>query len=623
MANLTPGGRNPTGARSLLWVMSASSPRRLSRRTLFAVTTGLAAAASPLAAGCTSKVGAAAPHRLALPDPHATQPYRLGMKPLVMNVLAHPDDDLFFMNPDTLNTLHSGTPVVSVYVTAGESTGVNHAPNAPKGRHKHDITGYSSSRHQGLRQAYATMLGLPHFTPWQREVISLTGSGLPVEVDTLTNGRMHARLVFLQVSMHEWSPTASLPMMWAQPGVVLPYIVAKGAPTPANQAEVWTHDKLVDALAELMDRYRPTHIRTLDPDPDIQVHDRTHPKASDQPGYSDHRDHTATALFTWKAMDRWVANAGTGDGTIPPFTTTAYRGYYNQRWPYNLPPATVALKARFLFEYGGNPAWPCGNAAGCGDYGQGMNQPLTNRKGWIRATHPRYPGTRLVVVDGAGGRGRTAFEVLGTRAVRHAETARGLWGPPQDLGGGPLAPVLSAVRTRDGSVLLFGLRFAALDGHGGRNARDIVLWREDTGWQSLGNPESDDDRGRRVGSPIALATADGKVRLFVRNADKGVSTRVLAGGTWGPWQDLGGGEVQEGLAVLTDRAGRVHLFGAGHTSIHHWSQSAPDGPFTAQPLTGFPRPGDIPSAALAKDGALELTYRLPASASTFRGTVST
>ena len=169
-------------------------------------------------------------------------------------------------------------------------------------------------------------------------------------------------------------------------------------------------------------------------------------------------------------------------------------------------------------------------------------------------------------------------------------------------------------------MLLFALRFAALEGQGGRNARDIVVWREG-GWQSLGNPESDDDRGRRIGSPVAVATADGRVHLFARNADKGVSTRLLEGGAWGPWQDLGGGEVQEGLAVVTDRGGRIHLFGAGHDTIHHWGQWVPGGPVTFRRLPHLPLPGDIPAARLAADGSVELTYRRPASPQVYRETV--
>ncbi|WP_225847902.1 PIG-L family deacetylase [Streptomyces sp. HPF1205] len=592
-------------------MLSAGGP---SRRGLVAAAVAVAAGAGGAVAGCG--VGAkATARRLTLPDPRATQPYReTPAGQVVMNILAHPDDDLFFMNPDTYTSLRAGVPVVSVYVTAGEATGVNHEPYGPRRHHEHDLDGYSSARHQGLRQAYAAMLGLPHFTPWQREVIAL-GSGIPVEVDTLTSGAMTARLVFLQVSMHEWGPTASLPMMWSRSGVALPYIVAKGAPSPADKPAVWTRAKLVDALVDLMDRYGPTHIRTLDPDPDIQVHDRKHPKGSDQPGYSDHRDHTAAALFAWKAMDEWVARSAAKDGTVPRFTSAAYRGYYNQRWPKNLPPATVALKARFLYQYGGNMAWHCGNPSGCGDYGQGENEPLTNHKGWIRSTHPRYPGTRTAIADTPGG--RTAFEVLGLRAVRRTETRPGVWGPAQDLGGGPLAPALSCVRTPDGTVRLFALRFASLEGHGGRNARDIVVWSQGPGWRSLGNPEPDDDRGRRVGSPVALLTPDGRVHLFVRNAARGLSERVLADGRWTPWRNLRGGEVQEGLAALTDASGRIHVFGAGHVAVHHWAQDVPGGPVAYRPLKGLPLPGDIPAARRSGTG-VELSYPHPASGRRFR-----
>lgn len=47
---------------------------------------------------------------------------------LMMQILAHPDDDLYFMNPDTQQALAAGTPLVCVYLTAGESFGLNKIP---------------------------------------------------------------------------------------------------------------------------------------------------------------------------------------------------------------------------------------------------------------------------------------------------------------------------------------------------------------------------------------------------------------------------------------------------------------------------------------------------------------
>jgi LmbE family N-acetylglucosaminyl deacetylase len=601
----------PAG-RLLSDVKDHHEPASPARRALLAAAVAAAGAGGVALTGCSTAAQLVPERRAAPPDPLATQPYRPQGDPLVLQVLAHPDDDLFFMNPDTIGSLQAGVPVVSVYVTAGESTGVNHEPFGPRKHHRHDRAGYSSSRHQGLRQAYAAMLGLPHFTPWTTEVIDL-GDGLRAETDTLRHGARSARLVFLQVSMHEPHPGASLPLLWSRPGVALPYVAAKGAPSVGGKHSVYSHQRLVDVLAGLMARFRPTEIRTLDPDPDIQVHDARHSTDAEQPGFSDHRDHTATALFTWKAMAQWVSQSAAGRaGTVPAFTTTAYRGYYNHRWPYNLPPATVALKARFLLQYGGGPSWDCGNASGCGDYGQSENEPLFNRKGWIRSTHRRYPGARRVMA------GAYAYEVLGTRAVRR-ERARtgGGWGPPQDLGGGTLAPALSCVRTRDGDTLLFALRFAGLEGYGGPNTRDIVLWRGG-GWSSLGSPETDPDRTRRTGAPVAVMAPDGRVHLFARNAAKGVSTRILTAGVWSPWQNLGGAEVQDGLAAVTDGHGRVHVFAAGHTTVHHWAQRTPGAAVTLVPVKGLPVPGDVPTAIPAPDGTVALSYPLPASGRVFR-----
>lgn len=80
-----------------------------------------------------------------------------------MQVLAHPDDDLYLMNPDTREALDAGTPVVCVYLSAGDADGLNKVPGAP--RPKPDHAAYSSARQQGLRQAYAELLGLDRFTP--------------------------------------------------------------------------------------------------------------------------------------------------------------------------------------------------------------------------------------------------------------------------------------------------------------------------------------------------------------------------------------------------------------------------------------------------------------------------
>ncbi|PHQ51340.1 PIG-L family deacetylase [Streptomyces cinnamoneus] len=588
----------------------------LSRRSALA---GIAALTAAGAAGCTT--GDEPPGRSSSASgtgpaaAGAARAFSAAKGALLLQVMAHPDDDLYFMNPDAEHIVRAGVPVVSVYVTAGEAVGQNWIEGMPKA--EPDKAAYSSARHQGLRQAYAEMIGRDRFAPWKKSVLDLPG-GVRAETNELVNGKRRVRLVFLNIAMLSAGGTR-LPQLWDRPYAVMQSLVAAGS--PCTTVSTYRHQTLVDALVALMDAHRPTVVHTMDPDPDYQVHDATHPKDNDYGACSDHRDHTPTALFTWKALAQWAAETTRREGRAPRFTTTAFRGYYNQRWPHNLPLTVVDDKHRLVEAYGGAPTWDCGNPAGCGDYGQGGDRPMKNRKGWIRSTHHRYPGAGPVADSDRAGR-LEAYGVLGMQAVRWQETSAGSgrWGAPQNLGGGPLAPALASVKDAKGRRLLFALRFSELEGQGRGDAREIVVLEQRTpggsfrAWTGLGNPEHRSERGRRVGVPAAIATPDGRVHLFVRNAGKGLSSRVReADGSWGRWRSLHGQEIQEGLTVALDERRRVHVFGAGRDTVHHWGQEAPGEPVRHMPLKGLPGPGGDPlGAALGPDGALTVVYRRPA-----------
>ncbi|WP_306320961.1 MULTISPECIES: PIG-L family deacetylase [unclassified Streptomyces] len=561
--------------------------RGTARRGILLGAAALAAAGSLSA--CARTAPATAP-RTTLPSPASGRPATQADRALLLQVLAHPDDDLYFMNPDTRHALDAGTPLVCVYVTAGEADGRNKTPAdrdpAP------DKAAYSSARHQGLRQAYATQLGLPAFTRWTTTAVRLP-NGFQVEVDTLQHRGHSVELVHLNLGMHTPEGHMGVPALWRDRTLLLRTLVPVGSPLRAVQT--YDHESLVGVLVALLDRYRPTLIHTLDPDPDIQHSDRlTQIRDSEQPGYSDHADHTAVACFTWSALIRWSQGARGGP---PAFAATAFRGYYNNHWPKNLPPKVLKSKADQLVPYGAAPDWNCGNPSGCGDYNVGGDRPLTNRKGWVRATHYRYPGPRLALLPSPDGR-LTAYGVLGLRAVRYEERD-GEWSAPVDLGGGPLAPSLTAVTLPDGRHLVMGLRLASAD------VREIVTLDRHGAWTSLGNPERDPDHARRIGVPVAVTAPDGRVHLFVRNASQGISTRVrdADSGTWSAWRDLGGGPIQDGLTATVDDDGEVHVYAPGRDTVHHWTPSGPAA------LAAMPAPSD----AIAASGP-RLYYRPAASA---------
>lgn len=236
---------------------SALPGRGVPRRTAL-----LAATATAALSACSVP---APRRRNPTPNPAPGFPISSTRRALLMQILAHPDDDLYFMNPDTRQLLDAGTPLVCVYLTAGEADGVNKVPGA--GRPAPDRAAYSSSRHQGLRQAYATLLGLGRFTPWQRSVVTLHGRHR-AEINVLANGARRVELIFLNTAMHTSHGRLGLPSLWRDRHLVLRTVVA--ADSPLRRAGSYTYEGLVDVIAGLLERYRPTVVHTLDPDPDIQ-----------------------------------------------------------------------------------------------------------------------------------------------------------------------------------------------------------------------------------------------------------------------------------------------------------------------------------------------------------------
>lgn len=578
------------------------------RRT---VVTGLLALA---AAGCTSGPdGKKHPSEAPVPGRASVAPAKDGMSGArIMQIVAHPDDDLYFMNPELQQSINDNDRLVSVYVNCGESSGVNKVPGAKKPPEP-DVPGYAGARRQGLRQAYALMATGKDQAPWKVGTKTLQ-DGTLVEVDTL-EGHSGVQLVFLGVRQHSVggaNQDNALPVLWSDPTASTSTLVSTGSPVTASH-EV-TRESLIANLAALLNEHKPTLVRTLDPDPDSQVHDSKNRPHHDQPGYSDHPDHTAAALFAYAALERYE---GPGEGRS--HSVVSYRGYYNERWPDNLPPQLQRAKADVLNAYGGSPD-RCDFEAGCGDYDVGQDR--SYGPGWLQRTSQRQPTAAPRIQEAPDGR-LTAFCVLGGQAAmwQESQPGSGSWGEPALLGGDGLLPGLSALLTEDGRWQLYAPRVAGLGAKAPENLRELVMAEQrKTGgpfgaWTSLGNPEKDPERGRRTGAPVVAVAGDGTVHLFARNWSKGVSTRLRRNGdsTWSNWRDLGGAEVQEGLTAATDAKGRVHLLAAGHDTVHHWTHEQPGQELAPVP-TGLPAPADPPTVLARPDGSLLLVFRQPKTA---------
>jgi hypothetical protein len=78
-----------------------------------------------------------------------------------VNVVAHPDDDLFFLNPAILQTIASGGCATTAYVTSGDAGGED---------------SYYLGRESGVEAAYAQMAGVTN--KWTTTRVTLAGKSV-------------------------------------------------------------------------------------------------------------------------------------------------------------------------------------------------------------------------------------------------------------------------------------------------------------------------------------------------------------------------------------------------------------------------------------------------------------
>src|SRR4051812_26882424 len=87
-----------------------------------------------------------------------------------VNVVAHEDDDILFMNPDLVGGIRAGAPTTTIFLTAGENafdgttSGDPASPYCPKlpddgGNHFGQLSRqrYAQCRQRGSQAAYAQM----------------------------------------------------------------------------------------------------------------------------------------------------------------------------------------------------------------------------------------------------------------------------------------------------------------------------------------------------------------------------------------------------------------------------------------------------------------------------------
>lgn len=518
-----------------------------------------------------------------------------------VQVVAHPDDDLYFINPEIEKSIDHGSASTTIYLTAGEADGWR-APSGSKQKSL-DRQQYATARQNGLRQAYAEMAAGDRNAKWERSTLK-TRAGL-AEVDTLAS-KPRVRLVFLNMldggGHVAKEKQVGLRQLWEGAIPSMPTLIPAGG--PVKKTYDYTKDALVGTLTDLYAQFAPTSVRTLDPDPETHVY-------SSEPGkgYVDHQDHTAAALFAQASLADYQ-----GPGNTRRVVVTSFRGYANAFWPSNLAAGEFQRKKSILDIYGGGDPSRCSLEFGCGDRNVGTT---AEKSLWPQTTYARYPVTPTWSSTLPDGR-LTAFAVLDGQVSQWTETkpGSGAWGSPSFVGGGWLAPTLSVAKAPDGRLRLVGLR-TTFGPTPQAQKREIVTAAQTTPggkfgpWSVLGNPDAADPQlARTVGVPAVALNQDGRLSVFVRNGARGLSgSTEQADGTWTAWANLGGSDLQDGLATVTTRAGRIEVFASTKTGMAHWAQAKPNAALAADPTFRAPVVSSAPTAVVEADGRIGVYVR--------------
>lgn len=158
-----------------------------------------------------------------------------------LSFVAHPDDDLLFLNPDIASDIQAGLPSWTAYLTAG---------NIQPGSAGYP---YTDERIKGLRAAYARTAGVANDWDW----IPITLTGRQVVTNRL-KAAPHVNLVFTYIDAAAGPEDnfGDLYRMWHDPQFVAQLL---------DNRPAYTRATLVAMLKALIEHVNPLFLRITDP----------------------------------------------------------------------------------------------------------------------------------------------------------------------------------------------------------------------------------------------------------------------------------------------------------------------------------------------------------------------
>jgi LmbE family N-acetylglucosaminyl deacetylase len=233
--------------------------------------------------------------------------------PTYMNIVAHQDDDLLFMNPDIIHDIKAGRCVRTIYITAGD---------AGSGEY------YWLRREQGSEAAYSQMSGAS--TVWVQRIVKLSNNSYITVANP--RGDTTISLIFMHlpdgnINGNGFATSGHESLQRLESGSI------SLMHTVDNQS-VYSSSQLIAALTDLLYTYNPTDIRTQ--------------ASAVSKQYPDHSDHMAVGRYVRNAYAQYEKKQFDNQITIP---LSFYIGYPVHGMPANVPDGDLQAKEAVFLAY--------------------------------------------------------------------------------------------------------------------------------------------------------------------------------------------------------------------------------------------------------------------------------
>ena len=245
----------------------------------------------------------------------------------VMNIVAHQDDDILFMNPDLMKHIDAGYCIRTVYLTAGDA-GQN--------------SQYWLGRERAAQAAYASLLGISQDEIWIQKTIKLADDEFITSTSPRGNGRIS--LIFMRlpdgnISSRGFDSSNHESLASLISGRLTTIHTVDG------QSD-YTSDQLTGALSQIMETYEPNEI-------DVQ--------AMDDMGriFHDHSDHITVGQYVERAKSKYISNHANNTSSY------YYVGYPIREMPVNVTGDYLTRKINAFLAYGKFDGYTCHSVSAC------------------------------------------------------------------------------------------------------------------------------------------------------------------------------------------------------------------------------------------------------------------